>query len=31
MMRLVHVVPVVDIMMVETTCTIIDGYLFKNK
>lgn len=31
MMRLTHVVPVVDIMMVETTCTIIDGYLLKYK
>lgn len=30
-MRLMRVVPVVDIMMVETTCTIIDGFLFQNK
>ncbi len=30
-MRLVHVTPVVDIMMVETTLTIIDGVLFNNK
>ncbi len=30
-MRLARVLPVVDIMMVETTCTIIDGVLFKYK
>ena len=28
-MRLVHCLPVADIMMLETTCTIIDGFLFK--
>lgn len=27
-MKLTHVVTVVDIMMVETTCTIIDGFLY---
>lgn len=30
-LRLQHIVPVVTIMMVETTCTIIDGVLFENK
>ena len=29
-LRLSHIVPVVDIMMIETTCTIIDGFLYDN-
>ena len=28
--RLIHVVPTVDIMMIETTCAIIDGILFRH-
>lgn len=28
-MRLVHCLPVADIMMLETTCTILDGLLYK--
>ena len=30
-MRLIHVIPTVDIMLVETTTTIIDGVLFQQK
>jgi len=30
-MRLTHITPVVDIMMIETTVTIIDSVLFNNK
>lgn len=30
-LRLSHIVPVVDIMMIETTCTIIDGFLYDNQ
>ena len=30
-MRLVHVTPVVDIMLVETTLTIIDSVLYNNR